>query len=138
MLEKNTTRNSVFGDKLNSSHIVSFFSQMIDKTGDEIIFSIKGRHKKSPGDKILISLPVVIVLWQNLFRHLSSSIINVLWRNILSLFWHIFCQQLSVSSQIVAKNDNINNIGEKKFVTHNGCLMMKFILSPIVIILSPF
>ena len=37
-----------------------------DKTGDKT----KGRHKKSPGDKISISSPIVIILWQKLFRHL--------------------------------------------------------------------
>ena len=41
-----------------------------DKTGDKIISSTKGRHKKSPRDKIFISSPIVIVLWRNLFRHL--------------------------------------------------------------------
>ena len=33
-----------------------------DEMSDETIFSTKGRHKKSPGDKIFISSPIAIVL----------------------------------------------------------------------------
>ena len=43
----------------------NFFSSLNgigDEMSDKIIFSIKGRHKKSPGDKIFISSLIVIVL----------------------------------------------------------------------------
>ena len=45
-----------------------------DEMGDEMISSTKGRHKKSPSDKIFISSPIVIILLQ----FISSPIINVL------------------------------------------------------------
>ena len=59
-----TTRNSIFSDELNLSQIACFFlsNDIGDKIGDKIIFSTKGRHKKSPGDKFFISSLTVIVL----------------------------------------------------------------------------
>ena len=59
-------------DELNSSQIAYFFltNGKTDETGDETVFLTNGRLKKSLGDKIFISSPTMIVLWQNLFHYL--------------------------------------------------------------------
>ena len=77
------------------SNCIFFLSNGInDKTDDKFIFSTKNRHKKSQVTKFYF------VTYSDCFtmKFISSPIKNILWQNILSIFWYIFCQLLSVSS----------------------------------------